>query len=280
MPVGAVAIVETPVSQWYVRRARIAFLAVSVVSGVVAATVLSAFAPVLLAVVLGVVLGVVCGLLAGALVRAWPVLRVLWWWSFEITALVAALLGPKLLARATSPWLTAAAVVTLAAVCGLVHPVRRFLTAWVWCLVWRHRLRLCFAGIVRGTGGMRPGALPLVLWAKPTPAGGRVWLWLRPGLELADLDGKTGRIAVTCWAKDVRVVAASQRYAALVRIDVTRRDPFAGLVTSPLTLLIPRPRITTEDADVPVSPAVPRVGLELADIEEPAPELPTRGGRR
>jgi hypothetical protein len=278
-PVGAITIVETPVSQWYVRRARIAFLTVSIVSAVVATVVLSALVPVVLAVVAGVVVGAVCGLLVGAVVRVWPVLRVLWWWSVEIVAVAAAVLGPRMVAQATSPWLALAAVLTLAGLCVLVHPVRRFLVAWVWCLVVRHRLRLCFAGIVRGSGGLRPGSLPLVLWAKPTPAGERVWLWLRPGLDLADLDGKTGRIAVACWAKDVRVVAASLRYAALIRVDVTRRDPFAEKVPSPLALLIPRPR-TEKTAEPPVSPAVPRIGLELADIEEPAPEPPTRGGRR
>jgi hypothetical protein len=276
--VGAVAIVETPVSQWYVRRARIAFLLVAVVSAVAATVVLSAFAPLLVAVVLAVVAGTVCGLLVGGLVRTWPVLRVLWWWSVEITAVAAALLGPRLLARATSPWLALAAVLTLAGLCVLVRPVRRFLTAWVWCLVVRHRLRLCFAGIVRGSGGVRPGTLPLVLWATPTPAGERVWLWLRPGLDLADLDGKTGRIAVTCWARDVRVVAASPRYAALIRVDIARRDPLSGRIDSPLALLIPGLHDTTS-AEVPVSPAVSPVGLELADIEEP-PAPDPRGGRR
>jgi hypothetical protein len=83
---------------------------------------------------------------------------------------------------------------------------------------------------------------------------------MRPGLDLADVDGRTGRIAVACWAKDVRVVAASLRYAALIRVDVTRRDRFAEKVPSPLALLIPRPR----------------TGLELADIEEPA-RNPRRG---
>ena len=67
-----------------------------------------------------------------------------------------------------------------------------------------------------------------MLWARPTPAGERVWLWLRPGLDLTDLDGKTGKVAVACWAGEVRVVRASARFAALVRVDMTRRDPLAG----------------------------------------------------
>ncbi len=105
-----------------------------------------------------------------------------------------------------------------------------------------------------------------------------MWLWLRPGLELADLEGKAGLIAVTCIAKQVRIAPASERYAALLRVDIARRDPLTSRIDSPLALLIPSLR-NTELADVPVSPAVPPVGLELADIEEPAPELP-RGGRR
>jgi hypothetical protein len=278
--VGVVSVVEPPVSQWYVRRARIAFLTVGVVSSVLASVVLSVFVPLLQAALLGALVGAVCGLVVALLVMAWPVLRVLWWWSFEISALAAVVVAVRTLIEATSPWLALAAVLTVAALSGLVHPVRRFLVAWAWCLVVRHRLRLCFAGIVRGSGGVRPGSLPLVLWAKPTTAGERVWLWLRPGLELADLNGKTGRIAVACWAKDVRVVAASPRYAALIRGDVTRRDPLAEKVPSPLALLIPKPRTTTKDADVPAAPPMPRVGLDLADIEEPAPEPPTRGGRR
>ncbi len=82
-----------------------------------------------------------------------------------------------------------------------------------------------------------PGCLPLILVARPTPAGERVWVWLRPGLDLSDLDGKTGKLAVACWAGEVRVVRASARYAALIRVDITRRDPLTGLVRSPLARL-------------------------------------------
>jgi hypothetical protein len=239
------------------------------------------FVPLRWAMALGVVVGGVLELIAGALVRVWPVLRVLWWWSFEIAAVALLTVGPSLVSRATSRWLALAAVLLLAAVCGLVGPVRRFLAAWSWCLVVRHRLRLCFAQIVRGSGGVRPGSLPLVLWARPTPAGERVWLWLRPGLSVDDLeqDGKVAKVAVACWASEVRVVRASQRFAALLRIDVARRDPLAQIVSSPLVLLLPDRR-NNKQADAPVSPAVPPVGLDLADIEEPAPEPPTRGGRR
>ncbi len=277
-PVGAVTIVERPVSQWYVQRARVAFLVVGVVAGVVTAASVAVFAPMTLAVVLGILAGAVLGFVAAVLVRSWPVLRVLWWWSFEIAAGALVVLVPSALARATRPWFALAAVLVVVAVCVLVGPVRRWLSAWSWCPVVRHRLRLCFAQIVRGSGGVRPGTLPLILWARPTPAGERVWLWLRPGLEVPDLDDKCGRIAVACWAKQVRVVAASDRYAALVRVDVGRRDPLMGRVDSPLAPLIPSLRNT--NAVAPVSPGMPPVGLDLADIPEPAPEPPPRGGRR
>jgi hypothetical protein len=164
-----------------------------------------------------------------------------------------------------------AAVVVLVASVGLV---RRRVVAWSWCAVVRHRLRLCFAEFIRAAQRTRPGCLPLVLWTRPTPAGERVWLWLRPGLDLEDLDGKIGKLAVACWAGEVRVVRASQRYAALIRVDIARRDPLAGEVASPLALLVPRIR----EVDAPVSPGVPPVGLDLADVPEPVPE--PRAGRR
>ncbi len=276
--VGAVTIVERPVSQWYVQRARVAFLVVGVLSGLVTAAAVAVFTSPLSAALLGVLAGAVCGFVAAVLVRAWPVLRVLWWWSIEIAVAALVVWVPSTLARVTRPWVALTLVGLVAVICVAVGPVRRWLVAWSWCLAVRHRLRLCFAQIVRGSSGVRPGTLPLILWAKPTPAGARVWLWLRPGLELADLDDKCGRIAVACWAKQARVVAASEKYAALVRVDLARRDPLTGRIDSPLALLIPSLRTTP--ADVPVSPAVPLVGLDLADISEPAPEPPARGGRR
>jgi hypothetical protein len=111
-PVGAITIVDTPVSQWYVQRARVAFLVVGVVSGVVTAAVSAVFAPMLLAVVLGVLAGVVCGFVAAVLVRSWPVLRVLWWWFFEIAVGAAVVALPSSLARATQPCARAAATAT------------------------------------------------------------------------------------------------------------------------------------------------------------------------
>src|SRR3954465_15252738 len=79
-PVGAVTVVETPVSQSYARKARIAFLCVGAVVGSFTAAVMAVFANVVVAVLLGLVAGVVVGFVAAVLVVCWPVLRVLWWW--------------------------------------------------------------------------------------------------------------------------------------------------------------------------------------------------------
>jgi hypothetical protein len=278
--VGAVTIVDAPVSQWYARRAGVTALVVGLASDVLMTAVLSVFCPLLLAVVLGALSGVVCAFVAAVLVRVWPVLRTLWWWSIEIVTTVATAGGWVALAHLTAWWVASTVLLAVPIAVFVPRRSRRFVWAWSWCLVVRHRLRLCFATLVRSqvrvTGG-RPVALPLLLWARPTLAGERVWLWLRPGLALDDLEGKAGLIAVTCIAKQVRIAPASERYAALLRVDIARRDPLTGRIDSPLALLIPSLR--NSEADVPVSPAVPPVGLELADIEEPAPE-PQRGGRR
>lgn len=277
--VGAIAIVEPPVSAWYARRAEAAALVVGLFVAVLTSAVLSVFGPVLLAVALGVFAGGVAAVLAAVLVRVWPVLRVLWWWSIEIAAATLLVGGWVALAHVTA-WRAATAVILLPSVLVLTSPqARRLVSAWSWCVVVRHRLRVCFATLIRSQAraGARPAVLPLVLWARPTPAGERVWLWLRPGLSVEDLDGKAPWIAVTCVAKQVRISSASERYAALLRVDVSRRDPLAGRIDSPLALLVPRPK--KKQAYVPVSPAVPPVGLDLADIEEPSDPQP-RGGRR
>src|SRR5438046_3788695 len=78
-PVGAVTVVDTPVSQSYARKARIAFLSTAALTGVSTAAVLAVFTHPLWAVALGMGTGAVCGFVVGVLVRVWPVLRVLWW---------------------------------------------------------------------------------------------------------------------------------------------------------------------------------------------------------
>jgi hypothetical protein len=277
--VGEVAIVEAPVSQWYTRRARITTVVAGLTVDAFTTAVLSVFCPLLLAVALGALAGIVLGLAAGIVVRIWPVLRVLIWWSIELFAALVVVGGPVALAHLVSRAVALAAVIATSVLCTLTGPVRRFLSVWSNVVMVRHRLRLCFVRIIRGAGAVRPGSLPLILWGRPTLAGERVWLWLRPGLCLDDLEGRADQIAVACIAKQVRVVPASERYAALLRVDIARRDPLSGRIESPLSLLIPALRGNhEEEAVVPVSPGLPPGGLDLADIDEPA--TPEPRGRR
>ena len=271
-PVGAVTLVEPPLSGAYARKARVAFFVSGSVSAAVSASVLGVWLVLPLAVLAGVAAGAVVGLLVGSVVRVWPVLRWLWWWSAEITAAGLLVVGLPALAQATHPAVMASLVALAAGVVGLVRPVRRRVVAWGWCVVVRHRLRLCFGEFVRSASRLGPGSLPLILWARPTRAGERVWVWLRPGLSVAELEAKADKIAVGCWASEARVVRASTRFAALVRVDIARRDPLTEVVASPLVDLVPPQRVP-----LPVDPAaVEPVGLNLADVPEPAAPEPVR----
>src|SRR5262249_49506641 len=142
-------------------------------------------------------------------------------------------------------------------------PVRRRVLAVAWCLIVRHRLRFCFASFIASNWD---GSLALILLARPTLAGERVWVWLRPGLSIGGLeaDGQLHRLAVASWANAVRVIRASTKYAALVRFDITRRDPLTGRVLSPLRDHVPDD-FQSDSFDLSDPPTV---GLDLPDVPE------------
>jgi hypothetical protein len=123
---------------------------------------------------------------------------------------------------------------------------------------------MCFAAFIAHN---RQGTLPFILPARPTPAGERVWVWLRPGLSLADLEqpGQVQKLAVACWANEARVTRASRKYAALIRIDITRREPLADTILSSLPDHVP----ADMPANAPISPAIPPTGVNLADVPAP-----------
>ena len=66
-------------------------------------------------------------------------------------------------------------VVILVGVPAAIPPVRRRIIAAAWCLITRHRIRVCFSEFIITN---RTGSLPLILWAIPTPRRGT-------GLDLA-----------------------------------------------------------------------------------------------
>jgi hypothetical protein len=274
---NTVAIVEPPVSQSYVRKARVAFYVVGVSVAVVAAMVLSHYWHPVLGVLAGLGIGAVAGLVVGSVITVWPVLRAIWHWSAEAMGLLVLLSGWFGLMQVTNPIVALLILAVLLGVPAALRPVRRRIVAVAWCQIWRHRLRMAFAQIIRSGNRNQPGQVPFILFARPTPAGGRVWVWLRPGLSLDDVAGKTPALAVACWASEVRVVRASTRYAALVRVDFVRRDPLTAVVASPLPGLVPD---GVWDKPAPVSPGMAAVGLHLDDLPEQTPDPPSGSRRR
>lgn len=266
---NAVTVIEAPVARSYRRRATIAFWVTLGVVGLLAATVASHYMHPIVGALLGGFIGALLGVVVFALIVAWPVLRVFWHWLTEIVLGLVAVYGWIGVMQSTPMWGSLLVVALVVGLPAAIGPVRRRIMAWIWCLVVRHRLRMCFAAFIATN---RAGSLPLILPARPTPAGERVWVWLRPGLSLRDLEqeGQVQKLAVACWANEVRVMRASRKYAALIRVDITRREPLAGKVLSPLPDYVP----TDVPANAPTSPGMPPVGLDLPDVPDESVTTP------
>lgn len=267
---GTVTILETHVLRTSARNAKIAFWTVGIIAELLTMvggldliqTKIPGNAGAIVAVLLGIVVGLLFGSIAWALVKAWFVLRRIWWWAIEITTGGLLLLG----------WLTLAAYTTLiprlvivALVVGVpaaVPALRRPIVAVAYCVAVRHRLRVCFTQfIVRS----RSGSLPLILLARPTLVGERVWIWLRPGLSLSDLQSQLDRLATACWAREVQAIRPGSN-AAFVRIDIKRREVLTDTIGTPLVEIVD-----------PATPVRPRsnghlpTALNLADIPADTP---------
>jgi hypothetical protein len=107
----------------------------------------------------------------------------------------------------------------------LVIPAsRRFVIRRVWCVITRHRMRTCF---VQSRTMTLDGRMPFLLWSRPSPVGERVRVWLPAGLSVKDIEDDGERLAAACWAREVRVTP-TRHQAALVVVDVIRRDPLAA----------------------------------------------------
>jgi hypothetical protein len=175
----------------------------------------------------------------------------LWRWRIELLLGITLVLAWVMLAyQLPDTWPTWAAPVVLATTItaiAVVGPSRRFVSRRAWCVYSRHRVRKCF---VQSRVMTHEGLLPLFVWTRPTPVGERLWLWLRPGLSGRDIDNVTDRIAAACWAASARVKVNPKR-AAVVSVDVIRRDPLAtsGQITSPLLAGV-HPAHFDTDADI------------------------------
>ena len=265
---GTITVIEAKVHRSSARNARLAFILTAVIVGVLSAVVAASYMHPILAIFTGAAIGVPLGGLAWVLVRVWPVLRLLWWWSIEIVFTTAGITFWVQLVNHTSTPVTLVVVVLVVGVPAALPASRRALVAWTWCLVVRHRLRVCFAQFIIAN---QSGSLPLILWTKPTPVGERVWVYLRPGLSLGDLEGRLDRIAVACHASTALVERASDGNAAYLRFDIKRREVLTAQVGSPLVDVIDP---TTPVTDRP-APAVP-TALDLPDVDVPTITLPAQ----
>ena len=160
------------------------------------------------------------------------ILAVLWQLRAELVASALGFWVWRWLTDRMATW--AAVAVLVIAVVGLMawSPSRRFVVGHVWCTVTRHRLRSC---MVQSRVMNHRGYVPWCLWVRPTKVGERVWLLMRAGTSVEELNSRTAQIAAACWARDSRV-RAWRRLVAVVTVDVVRRDPLTTgkLVGSPL----------------------------------------------
>jgi hypothetical protein len=188
-----------------------------------------------------------------------------------------------------SAWLILTGVGVLVAV---VPPARRFLLTRFWCVVDRHRVRTCLRTAKIRTMNL-DGALPFLLWARPTRTGERVWMWTRVGSSADDVEAVLGCLAPACFARDARLRRV-RSMSTLIAVEIIRRDPLSKPtpIASPLAKLsapvhgqvaaaggsepitgatvIPMvpPRVPAEPA--PASSARPRKTTSTTSASEPA----------
>jgi hypothetical protein len=255
---GTVTVIEARVHRSSERNAKLAFFLTAFVVGLLAATVAASYIHPILALFAGIALGVLCGAAVWALVRIWPVIRLLWWWTPETALGLGIVYGFTAVAHHTTLATRIAVVALVVGVPAAVPYMRRRIVAAAWCLIVRHRIRTCFSQFIIAN---QSGTLPLILWAHPTPVGERVWVWLRTGLSVADLEARLDKIAVACWASHITVERASDGNAAYIRLDVKRRDALTATVGSPLVGLVDPDTPTAEPKTVEIPTA-----LDLPDV--------------
>jgi len=229
---GTIAVIEQPVMRSYRRKAKIMFYVTWFIVTVLAATVTASKWHPVIALFAGAAFGFITAAIVWAVIAAWPVIRAIWWWTPE-TVITGSLIFE--LAEHTTLVYRLAFTAAITGIPAAFKPVRARINQALWCLVTRHRIRTCFSEFIITN---RTGSLPLILWARPTPVGERVWIWLRPGLALADLQTQLDEIAVTCWATAALADTASRSNAAFIRLDIKRRDVLTGTITSPLLDMI------------------------------------------
>jgi len=264
---GTVTVIEEPVRRSSIRTAKIVFYVLWPVVGLLSATVLASRWHPILALLAGIGIGLAAALIVAAVVAIWPGLRVIWWWAPEIGLAFGLVTGWVDLADHTTLPYRVGAVVLVVGVPASIPQSRRWIVAVTWCLIIRHRLRVCFSEFIITN---RTGSLPFILLAVPTPVGERIWIWLRPGLALADLHNRLDLIAVACWADTAIAETASESNAAFIRLDIKRRNAFTAPATTPLLNLITPGTPSRDRADKPVPTALDLPDVTAEDVTPPA----------
>jgi hypothetical protein len=131
---------------------------------------------------------------------------------------------------------------------------RRYLYRRIWCVITRRRLRACMTQTF--TMARANGRLPFILWARPSPAGEHILVWLPAGMAVKDLERITGELAAACWAKDARILP-SKRRAFLAHIHVIRRDTLGTADLSPEVVDELDHDHSTDTGDTDTRPAYP-----------------------
>jgi hypothetical protein len=250
------------------RTAKIAAIVTWFAVTLLATTVGASYWHPIIALFVGAFIGLGVAVVVAAFVIAWPVLRVIWWWAAEITTALAFVFGWMELAEHTSLLYRLVAVAVIAGLPASISPVRRRVIALAWCVITRHRIRTCFNEFIISN---RTGSLPLILWAWPTPVGVRIWIWLRPGLALDDIQERLDLIAVACWASSATVEAASETNSAHIRMDIKLRDALTGTVDSPLVGLVMSDPPDIERDEMPVPSALDLPDVAPADVASTRP---------
>lgn len=264
---GTVTVIEEPVLRSYARKARIVFFITLAFVGLLSAAILAGrwehslgmIGAGIVSLIAGGLIGLVPAFIAAFLVAAWPVIRAFLWWMPELVIAGSLALGWMELAAHADVFVRFAALAAFIGILAAIGPVRRWLVSWSWCLISRHRVRTCFSEFIVAN---RMGSLPLILVARPTPAGERLWVFLRPGMSMATIQDNYDKIAVACWATSVTAENPNPSNSALVRFDIKRRDPLTGTIGSPLTAMFGAVK-TARKADAPAP-----VSLDLTDVTE------------
>ncbi len=275
---GTVTVIEEPVRRSSVRTAKIVFYVLWPVVALLSATVLASKWHPIIALAVGIFIGLAAALITSGIVLIWPVLRVIWWWTAEITLAFSLGAGWVDLASHTTLPYRIGTVVLVVGVPAAIPQTRRATIASAWCLITRHRIRVCFSEFIITN---RTGSLPLIFFAIPTPVGERVWIWLRPGLALADLQNRLDLIAVACWADTAIAESASDTNSALVRVDIKRRNAFTAPAVTPLLNLITEGTPPRDHEDIEVPTALDLPDVTSGEVTPPArPATPIRADRK